>query len=135
MVPREAWLDLDHFKKINDTYGHEAGDEVLRVLAKVGTANCRKMDVFARWGGDEFVAALPDTDAALARTIAEKLRAQVETQDFEHVWPNGHAIPFTVSIGVTTRAPAEHDVEAIMKRADQALYKTKETGRNSIEVI
>jgi diguanylate cyclase (GGDEF)-like protein len=90
---------------------------------------------FARWGGDEFVAALPDTDLELARAIAERLRGKFEAGDFVHLWPNGRAIPFTVSIGVTTRTAGEHDVEAILKRADQALYKTKETGRNRVEVI
>ena len=127
-------LDIDHFKKVNDTYGHDAGDEVLRVLAKVGMASCRKMDVFARWGGEEFVVALPDAELEQARVIADKLRTKYETQDFVHTWHNGNAIPFTVSIGVTERQPGEHDVEAILKRVDQALYKAKETGRNRVEV-
>jgi diguanylate cyclase (GGDEF)-like protein/PAS domain S-box-containing protein len=127
-------LDIDHFKIVNDTYGHDAGDEVLRVLAKVGLASCRKMDVFARWGGEEFVVALPDAEVAQARGVAETLRARYETQDFAHTWHNGQAIPFTVSIGVTERRPGEHDLEAILKRVDEALYKAKETGRNRVEV-
>jgi diguanylate cyclase (GGDEF)-like protein len=127
-------LDIDFFKKVNDTHGHDAGDEALRVLAKVGTAACRKMDVFARWGGEEFVAALPGTEVEQARVIADKLRAKIETQDFVHVWRNGQAIPFTVSIGVTTRTADDHDAEAMLKRADEALYKAKETGRNRVEV-
>jgi diguanylate cyclase (GGDEF)-like protein len=127
-------LDIDHFKAVNDTYGHDAGDEVLRVLAKVGTPACRKMDVFARWGGEEFVVALPGAEVEQARTVAEKLRAQYEAQDFVHAWHNGQAIPFTVSIGVTERRPNEHNVEAILKRVDEALYKAKETGRNRVEV-
>jgi diguanylate cyclase (GGDEF)-like protein/PAS domain S-box-containing protein len=127
-------LDIDHFKRVNDTYGHDAGDEVLRVLAKVGMAACRKMDVFARWGGEEFVVALPGAELEQARVTAEKLRARYETQDFAHTWHTGNAIPFTVSIGVTERHPEEHDVEAILKRVDEALYKAKETGRNRVEV-
>jgi len=127
-------LDIDHFKKVNDTYGHDAGDEVLSVLAKVGRAACRKMDVFARWGGEEFMVALPGAELEQARMIADKLRTKYETQDFEHVWHSGHAIPFTVSIGVTTRAADEHDVGAILKRVDEALYKAKETGRNRVVV-
>ena len=127
-------LDIDHFKVVNDTYGHDAGDEVLRVLAKVGMAVCRKMDVFARWGGEEFVVALPGAEVEQARVIADKLRTKYETQDFAHTWHSGQAIPFTVSIGVTERRPNEHDFEAIVKRADEALYKAKETGRNRVQV-
>ncbi|WP_027579347.1 diguanylate cyclase [Bradyrhizobium sp. Ai1a-2] len=127
-------LDVDYFKKVNDTYGHDAGDEVLRVLAKVGMAASRKMDVFARWGGEEFVAALPGSDVDQARAIAEKLRATFEKQDFEHDWSVGRAIPFTVSIGVATRVDGENDLDAIMKRADEALYQAKESGRNRVEV-
>ncbi len=127
-------LDIDYFKKVSDTYGHDAGDEVLRVLAKVGMAASRNMDVFARWGGEEFVAALPDRDIEQAREIAEKLRATFEAQDFAHNWRIGHAIPFTVSIGVATRKPNEKDLEAIMKRADEALYQAKEKGRNRVEL-
>jgi len=92
------------------------------------------MDVFARWGGEEFVAALPEKSAEQARAAAEKLRATFERQDFAHTWHTGSAIPFTVSIGVATRAPGERDLEAIMKRADQALYKAKGNGRNRVEV-
>jgi diguanylate cyclase (GGDEF)-like protein/PAS domain S-box-containing protein len=127
-------LDIDHFKNVNDTYGHDAGDEVLRVLAKVGTAACRKMDVVARWGGEEFVVALPGAEVEQARVIAEKLRARYEAQDFVHAWHNDLAIPFTVSIGVTEHAPNEHDVEVMLKRVDEALYKAKNTGRNRVEV-
>ncbi|MEH2500250.1 diguanylate cyclase (GGDEF)-like protein/PAS domain S-box-containing protein [Bradyrhizobium sp. AZCC 1678] len=127
-------LDIDYFKKVNDTYGHDAGDEVLRVLSKIGMAASRKMDVFARWGGEEFVAALTGLDAEHARATAEKLRTTFEKQDFEHDWSIGHAIPFTVSIGVATRADGENDLDAIMKRADEALYQAKENGRNRVEV-
>lgn len=126
-------LDVDYFKKVNDTHGHDAGDEVLRVLAKVGRSISRSMDVLARWGGEEFVVAMPGTDLEQARARAEMLRATFETQDFAYNW-RGSAIPFTVSVGVATRAPGEHDVNAILKRADQALYKAKEAGRNRIEV-
>lgn len=127
-------LDIDHFKKINDSYGHDVGDEVLRILAKVGMASSRKADVFARWGGEEFVAALPGTDADGARVVAEKLRLKFEQQDFAHEWRNGNAVPFTVTIGVTTRAPGERDLNAMLKRADEALYRAKESGRNRVEV-
>ncbi|WP_024513203.1 sensor domain-containing diguanylate cyclase [Bradyrhizobium sp. ARR65] len=127
-------LDVDLFKKVNDTYGHDCGDEVLRVLAEVGRAASSKLDVFARWGGEEFVAALPEKDAEQAAAAAEKLRATFERQDFAHAWRTGRAIPFTVSIGVATRAPGESDLEALMKRADQALYRAKGNGRNRVEL-
>lgn len=127
-------LDVDHFKKVNDTYGHDAGDDVLRALAGVAKASSRQMDIFARLGGEEFVAALPETALEKAREIAENLRERFEKQDFEYTWSTSSPIPFTVSIGVTTRVPGENDVGAILKRADQALYKAKETGRNRVEV-
>ena len=126
-------FDVDHFKQVNDTYGHDAGDEVLRVLAKEGAGSCRKTDVFARWGGDEFVMALPNTDLDQALSIAERLNGKFAAQDFVHAWPKGRAIPFTVSIGVTTRATGEHDLETIVKRADQALYQAKEKGGQRVE--
>jgi len=126
-------LDVDHFKKINDTFGHDAGDEVLRVLAEVGRGSSRQMDIFARLGGEEFVAALPGTNLDQARLIAEKLRATFEQQNFIHTWHMGRAIPFTVSIGVAMRGPAEVEVGEVLKRADQALYRAKEAGRNRVE--
>lgn len=128
-------LDIDYFKKVNDTHGHDVGDEVLRVLAKVGTAVSRNMDLFARWGGEEFVVAMPGTDLEPARARAEMLRSTIEKQEFSHTWRTGNAIPFTVSIGVATRAPGEHDLDAILKRADKALYKAKEEGRNRVEAL
>lgn len=126
-------LDIDYFKKVNDTYGHDVGDEVLRVLAKVGTGASRNMDVFARWGGEEFIVAIPGADLERARARAEMLRSTVETQDFAHTWRSGTPVPFTVSIGVATRAHSEHDLDPILKRADQALYRAKEAGRNRVE--
>ncbi|WP_020200498.1 MULTISPECIES: sensor domain-containing diguanylate cyclase [Cupriavidus] len=127
-------LDVDFFKKINDAYGHDVGDEVLRIVAKVGMGSSRKVDVFARWGGEEFVAALPGLDAEQARAAAEALKSTFEQQDFTHNWRIGIPIPFTVSIGVASRKPGERDAQAILKRADLALYKAKETGRNRVEV-
>jgi diguanylate cyclase (GGDEF)-like protein len=126
-------LDIDHFKNVNDTYGHDCGDEVLKVLAKVGTATVRKVGVFARWGGEEFMVVLPETDLEQARSIADQLRVTIANQDFKHDWHNGLPIPFTVSIGVATRAAGEADISAILKRVDEALYKAKESGRNRVE--
>jgi diguanylate cyclase (GGDEF)-like protein/PAS domain S-box-containing protein len=126
-------LDIDAFKKINDTYGHDIGDEVLRVLANAGLSIPHESTLFARWGGEEFVAALPGADAVLARRIAEAFRLRFERQDVDHTW-RVKPIPFTVSIGVVTREPGERDVDALMRRADRALYQAKEAGRNRVVV-
>lgn len=126
-------LDIDFFKEINDRDGHDAGDEVLRVLAKVGASMTEGPNLFARWGGEEFVAALPGTDADLAYRIADQLCQRYERQDFEHAWRR-KPIPFTVSIGLATREAREDDVDALIKRADRALYRAKESGRNRVEV-
>jgi diguanylate cyclase (GGDEF)-like protein/PAS domain S-box-containing protein len=126
-------LDIDKFKTVNDTYGHDAGDDVLRALGDVGRTFSRMLDIFARIGGEEFVGVLPDTNLEHAREIAEKLRAAIEQQNFVHTWHNGRPIPFTVSIGVAERTPGETDVGVVLKRADEALYKAKEGGRNRVE--
>lgn len=125
-------LDIDFFKAINDQHGHDAGDEVLCVLANVGASMMDGKNLFARWGGEEFVAALPGADANLAYEIADALRRRYERQDFEHAWRAG-PIPFTVSIGVVAREAGDADVDALMKRADRALYRAKKSGRNRVE--
>ncbi|WP_408421564.1 sensor domain-containing diguanylate cyclase [Paraburkholderia azotifigens] len=125
-------LDIDFFKEINDAHGHDAGDEVLRALAKVGASMTSRPCLFARWGGEEFVAALPGADASVAYDIADALRKRYERQDFERV-SRLESIPFTVSIGVVTRESDEADVDTLMKRADRALYRAKKSGRNRVE--
>ncbi|MBN3764111.1 sensor domain-containing diguanylate cyclase [Burkholderia sp. Ac-20365] len=125
-------LDIDFFKDINDQHGHDAGDEVLCALAKVGASMTNQPCLFARWGGEEFVAALPGADARLAHRIADELRQRYEREEFEHVWRFA-PIPFTVSIGVVTRDATEVDVDTLMKRADRALYRAKKSGRNRVE--
>lgn len=127
-------LDIDFFKKINDSYGHDIGNEVLRVLAKVSMDSDRRIGIISRWGGEEFVAARPDFDVAQAATVAEDLRSTIERQNFEHTWRLGKSTPFTVSIGVAERLRDNSEVEAIVKRADLALYRAKDGGRNRIEV-
>lgn len=126
-------LDIDFFKKVNDTYGHDAGDEVLKYLARAGTAAVANAGIFSRWGGEEFMVALPKTGLEAARDMAERMRATIANQDFKYDWPNGKCIPFTVSIGVATRTPEDRDMWTFFKRVDQALYKAKETGRNRVE--
>ncbi|WP_043238357.1 sensor domain-containing diguanylate cyclase [Stutzerimonas azotifigens] len=123
-------LDIDHFKKVNDTYGHAAGDELLRGFAARLTATVRRSDVVARWGGEEFVVLLKDTPQATALGIAEKLRAATEDDPFAC----GDALlPATTSIGVACLVRGE-SLAQLLKRADQALYGAKRQGRNRVQV-
>lgn len=100
----------------------------------MGTAVTNKVSVFARWGGEEFVVALPGTIPDQARAIAEQWRLTIANQDFKHEWHTGYPIAFTVSIGLATRAAGETDTSAILKRADEARYRAKEDGRNQVMV-
>lgn len=125
-------LDIDFLGKIDDTYGDGAREKVLRTLAEMGTFSSRTMDIFARWGDEKFVVALPLTSLEQARSMAERLRTKCERRDFTHNWPAG-AVPFTISIGVATQVPGERDFNAILGRADQALRKAREMGGNRVE--
>lgn len=127
-------IDIDKFKRINDTYGHQAGDEVIVTLAKALKYNKRESDIVSRWGGEEFVVLLPQTGEEGAATIAEKFRKSVESLKVEA--ENKKQISFTISLGVTT-ADIDHiyDIEDILNRADKALYFAKEGGRNRVEVL
>lgn len=124
-------LDVDHFKAINDTHGHDVGDQVLRLLATMGARTLRHRDVFGRHGGEEFVVAMPSTDAEQALATGERLRRLFADQDFDDTW-SGPTVRFTVSIGVTTLTDADDGLEPLLRRADQALYQAKESGRNRV---
>ena len=122
-------LDIDRFKRINDTYGHHVGDQVIILLAETITAHLRKSDFSARFGGEEFVILLPRTSLSNARSTAEKLRKAVETLTFKTA--EGAEVYFTVSLGVSTvDIMTETSVEPALKRADDAMYLAKESGRN-----
>ena len=124
-------LDIDHFKYINDTYGHQVGDQVIILLAETITEQLRQSDFAARFGGEEFVILLPSTSLASARGIAEKLRKTVETLTYKSA--EGIAIHFTISLGVSTvDILTEDSVEPALKRADDAMYLAKESGRNRV---
>ena len=123
-------LDIDKFKRINDTYGHHIGDEVIIALANVLKSTNRKSDIACRFGGEEFLILLPETDLAGAKIIGEKLRKLVEELTVKVEDQN---IGFTISIGVAEiNLEKETDLEAVIQRADEGLYKAKEGGRNRV---
>ncbi len=122
-------LDIDHFKRVNDTYGHDAGDEVLQHLAELLRQRSRHQDLPCRVGGEEFTMLLPDTQLADARRIAERIREAVEQADTPHVGR------LTLSIGVACRQPETELAETLLKQADEQLYKAKQSGRNRVEVF
>lgn len=120
--------DLDYFKRVNDSFGHDAGDEVLRAVTDVVKGNTRTVDVVARWGGEEFMVLMPQSDLASARSAAEKLRQAIAEHRFEKV------NTITVSFGVTEFVPQD-DSNTLLKRADDALYLAKANGRNRVETL
>ncbi|HIA46504.1 MAG TPA: GGDEF domain-containing protein [Candidatus Hydrogenedentes bacterium] len=124
-------LDIDHFKKVNDSHGHSAGDSVLRDVAKVLSDCSRASDFLARYGGEEFVYILPETKSEQAALIGEKFRKLIEAATFKHA---DSEIPVTISCGVATVIPGDETSEELFARADAALYKAKERGRNRIEI-
>jgi diguanylate cyclase (GGDEF)-like protein len=129
-------MDIDCFKSFNDHYGHGAGDECLRRVARIlKSALSRPMDVVARYGGEEFVALLPDTDPSGARHVAENLRAAVQTAAIPHVHSNSAPV-VTLSIGVATHGPDNPKTNAshLQQSADQALYMAKAQGRNQVMI-
>ncbi len=123
-------MDMDHFKKVNDTYGHASGDEVLKTLAAIIVQAIRSADLAARYGGEEFVVLMPETDAARAFEASERLRKGVETAEFVIPHPDS-PIKKTISIGYATMQPNDTP-ESLLKRADLALYEAKNSGRNKV---
>ena len=124
--------DIDRFKDVNDTHGHDAGDDVLREFARRLRDNVRGMDLACRYGGEEFVIVMPDTPPHIAAEVAERLRAQIESDDFS-IENGARSIEVTVSVGVTSLIQSENETaKALLKRADEALYEAKQTGRNRV---
>ncbi|MDL1970415.1 MAG: diguanylate cyclase [Candidatus Desulfofervidaceae bacterium] len=123
-------LDIDHFKKINDTYGHMAGDVVLKMLARIMKNSVRTTDIAARFGGEEFIFLLPQTPLKGGIVFAERLRKTVEEYNFQAL---GHKIPVTISLGVSNyNNKLPYTLDEIIKNTDEALYQAKETGRNKV---
>jgi diguanylate cyclase (GGDEF)-like protein len=122
-------FDIDHFKKINDTYGHLAGDHVLKQLASVIKTRIRREDILSRYGGEEFAIILPEIDTHNSTQFAEKIRALIEKAVFRF---EDTDIPVTISVGVASVAPDVHEAQEFIRRADAKLYEAKEQGRNRV---
>ncbi|MBU0633321.1 diguanylate cyclase [bacterium] len=125
-------IDIDFFKKINDTYGHAEGDKVLKSLAEALLKHTRQSDIVARFGGEEFVILLPNIGVESALHVAQKIRQSVERLDV--VSDENELIKFTISIGVSEIHDDDKNIESSIKRADDALYKAKNAGRNRVEI-
>lgn len=125
-------LDIDHFKSVNDSFGHEAGDEVLKVFARRVRRALRGPDLVCRLGGEEFVIVMPDTPLAAAERVAERVRAAIAREQFLITDPAGERmIPVTTSVGLAERG-ADANADALLRRADRALYASKSAGRNCV---
>lgn len=126
-------MDMDHFKQVNDTYGHDAGDMVLKQLAGIIIHASRSTDLAARFGGEEFVILMPETDPQAAIGAANRMREVVENTPFV-INASGETIQRTISIGVSNLHPDNDSAEGLLKRADEALYSAKHSGRNRVKV-
>ncbi|WP_226609077.1 GGDEF domain-containing protein [Marinobacter nauticus] len=124
-------FDIDHFKRVNDTYGHLAGDEVIRHTAEVTRKNIRQSDSAGRYGGEEFGIILPETDAESARVICERIREAIENST---VSTTAGDIRYTVSMGIAQLTETPENYMQWMQKADEALYKAKESGRNKVVI-
>jgi len=122
-------LDVDHFKVVNDTYGHSTGDQVLNNVATLCSSNIRKVDILGRYGGDEFSLLLPETDTFTANSVAERLRTIVAESG---VTVDDSLVKVTISLGVTRATSEIENLEALLQRADKALYIAKQGGRNRV---
>ncbi|TFH75569.1 sensor domain-containing diguanylate cyclase [Gammaproteobacteria bacterium LSUCC0112] len=122
-------IDLDHFKRINDTYGHDFGDQVLKFMAEILQQPLRHSDILGRFGGEEFILILPDTDIAQAQAVAERMRLSLEQ---DAVIRNGNAVKVTATFALTQVRAEDADIQECIRRADQALYEGKRAGRNRV---
>jgi two-component system, cell cycle response regulator len=126
-------FDIDHFKHVNDTWGHAAGDDVLREIASRTMDSLRSSDLVARYGGEEFLIVMPETSLSVATAVAERLRHKVASEAFMPR-STGEPVPLTISVGVATTEDGANDVDLLLKRADEALYTAKRTGRDRVIV-
>ncbi|HTV37732.1 MAG TPA: PleD family two-component system response regulator [Xanthobacteraceae bacterium] len=124
-------LDVDYFKSINDTHGHDAGDDVLRDFALRIRRSIRGIDLACRYGGEEFVVIMPETDMAVAAMVAERLRRRIAADPFA-IQKGARSVPVTISIGIAALRGRDDNAATLLKRADQALYRAKRDGRNRV---
>jgi two-component system cell cycle response regulator len=124
-------LDIDFFKAVNDTHGHDAGDDVLREFAVRLKKSIRGIDLACRLGGEEFVVVMPDTDMAVATMVAERLRRRIAADPFP-IHKGERKVAVTISIGLAALAGPDDGAASVLKRADQALYRAKRDGRNRV---
>ena len=123
-------LDLDHFKNINDKYGHQGGDIVLKAVADICTGSLRSIDLLGRFGGEEYLICLPETETQGTILTAERIRNNIETTEISY---EGHIIKITVSIGITgTDCVADENLDCFLKSANRALYAAKAENRNCV---
>lgn len=124
-------FDIDHFKRVNDTYGHQAGDKVIQQVAEAVREHIRDVDIAGRYGGEEFAVLLPGTGKEGGKVFAERLRKAVEARSVVH---DGHVIRCTISLGVADLSRPTPDYKALIERADHALYQSKGNGRNQVSL-
>ena len=124
-------LDIDYFKSVNDTHGHDAGDDVLREFSLRIRKSIRNIDLACRYGGEEFVLVMPETDMAVATMVAERLRRRIATEPFS-IQQGTRSLEVTISIGIAALGAPTDTAATILKRADEALYRAKRDGRNRV---
>ena len=124
-------LDIDYFKSVNDSHGHDAGDDVLREFSLRIRKSIRNIDLACRYGGEEFVLVMPETDMAVATMVAERLRRRIATEPFS-IQQGACSLEVTISIGIAALGAPTDTAAAILKRADEALYRAKRDGRNRV---
>ncbi len=125
-------IDIDHFKKLNDTYGHSAGDLVLKTVAEDLTTLLRETDIFFRYGGEEFVICMPETSLSKMKGITERLLTKIDSKNI--LTPNGDSLHITLSMGLAVFPKHGNNLEQLIEASDQAMYVAKNSGRNCIRV-
>ena len=127
-------FDIDHFKRVNDAYGHPAGDQVLRDIAGRAVRQVRSVDLVGRLGGEEFAVVMPETSLGDAVAVAERLRGAVADEPFL-LQGKSDKLPITVSVGIAMTGEGRDTLESLLKRADEALYAAKNGGRNRVRTL